>query len=331
MTHEKQIMDPKLIPLSDFRIPDYPSAPLTLNGAPLSIVDTTTLPSGNASNNGLSKITPAIGLATLLYKWHPHALTAFLDFDAWFSMTWTLTISPGDPSGSKIEIGRIGNQITFGSLDSSGENWKLMLTYNVVLEDEDDDVDVDADGEGGAGSEKSRKRGTWIPNTKESMIGERDVTSPALIERLAEKFVQKLVCERRWETGKGMKHAFCVEYAPMDVWGDGIPMSPHWLYKALDLSTCTACGVQGVELQRCGRCGTATYCSDKCQKGDWAVHKSVCQMSLEDRGQAIKLAEKGGLVRWDEEKTCAREEGEWSQIPYFEVKQRKRVRLVAQT
>lgn len=331
-------MEAKLTPLSDFRIPDYRSATLTLNGAPLSIVDTCTLPSSESATNGtLTNITPAIGLATLLYKWHPHALSAFLDLDAWFSMTWTLTISPETPSGSKIEIGRIGNQITFGSLDGSGENWKLMLTYNVVLEDEDDDANEDGEtksekeSRAAAGGKEKRKRGTWIPNTKESMIGERDVTSPALIERLAEKFVQRLVCERRWETGKGIKHAFCVEYAPMDVWGDGIPMSPHWLYTALDLSACTMCGARGVELQRCGRCGTATYCSDKCQKGDWAVHKGVCQMSLEDRGQAIKLAEKGGLVRWDEEKTCAREQGESSQIPYFEVKQRKRVRLAGQT
>jgi hypothetical protein len=46
-------------------------------------------------------------------------LAAFLDLDAWFSLTWTLSIAEGTPDGSKIEIGRIGNQITFGSLDSS--------------------------------------------------------------------------------------------------------------------------------------------------------------------------------------------------------------------
>ncbi|EOA87650.1 uncharacterized protein SETTUDRAFT_150713 [Exserohilum turcica Et28A] len=312
-------MTTKLVPLTDFRLPDYPDAPLTLNGAPLSIVDTSSLPpEGSGTNNSDNTITPAIGLATLLYKWHPNALAAFLDLDAWFSMTWTLSIAPGTPSGPKIEIGRIGNQITFGSLDSSGENWKLMLTYNIVKQR----------------NSTKHKTGTWIPNPKESMIGERDVTSPAIIEALAQKFMAKCVRERRWETGKKMKHGFWVEYAPMDVWGDGIPMSPHWLYKGLDLSVCTACGKKNcaendtaLALQRCGRCGTATYCSDACQKGDWAVHKHVCQMGMEDRGQAIKLVEKGGLIRWDEDKTFASEAGEMSRNPNLQVPQLKRSRI----
>ncbi|KAI4628289.1 hypothetical protein J4E89_001674 [Alternaria sp. Ai002NY15] len=293
-------MDSQLIPLSDFRLPDHSKAALNLNGSPLSIID----PSSLTPETTGESITPAIGLATVLYKWHPNALAAFLDLDAWFSLTWTLSIAEGTPEGSKIEIGRIGNQITFGSLDSSGDNWTLMLTYNIVLEGED--------------------RGKWIPNPKESMLGEEDVTDPEEIEKLGKEFVEKIVREKRWETGKKMKHRFFVEYAPMDVWGDGIPMSPHWMYSSLDLSRCTACKKTGVALQRCGRCGTSTYCSDVCQKGDWAVHKDVCSMSMEDRGQAIKLSEKGGLIMWDVEKTYAKEEGEMSANPNFEIPQVKR-------
>jgi hypothetical protein len=293
-------MESQLVPLSDFRLPDYPNASLHLNGSPLSIID----PSGLTPETPNNTITPAIGLATVLYKWHPNALAAFLDLDAWFSLTWTLSIGEGTPEGSKTEIGRIGNQITFGSLDSSGDNWTLMLTYNIVMEGE--------------------HRGKWIPNPKESMLGEKDVTDPEEIEKLGREFAEKIVREKRWETGKKMKHRFFVEYAPMDVWGDGIPMSPHWLYSSLDLSKCTACKKTGVALQRCGRCGTSTYCSDVCQKGDWAVHKDVCSMSMEDRGQAIKLSEKGGLIKWDVEKTYAKEKGEMSANPNFETPQVKR-------
>lgn len=47
-------------------------------------------------------------------------------------------------------------------------------------------------------------------------------------------------------------------------------------------------------------------------------------MSMEDRGQAIKLSEKGGLIKWDVEKTYAKEEGEMSANPNFETPQAKR-------
>ncbi|KAH7551757.1 hypothetical protein BM1_09391 [Bipolaris maydis] len=339
-------MSLKYIPLTDFRLPDYPDAPLILDGAPLSIIDTESLASEITSNKNIT-IPPAIGIATLLYNWHPNALAAFLDLDAWFSFTWTVSIEPSTPSGSKLEIGRIGNQITFGQLDASGENWAMMLTYNIVLEDAttettasggddgDDDDDDEKDGKAnnnGEGEEKKKqrpKKGTWIPNPKESMLGPRDITSAALIPRLASSLLTRLLAQRRWETGKRIKHHLSVEYAPMDIWGDGIPMSPHWLYKPLDLTTCTTCGAADAALQRCGKCGTATYCSDACQKRDWKVHKGVCTMGLEDRGQAIRLAEKGGLIAWDEERMFAREgSGEGSRNPYFEGCVGKRVRAV---
>ena len=38
-------------------------------------------------------------------------------------------------------------------------------------------------------------------------------------------------------------------------------------------------------------------------------------MSLEERGKALKITEKGGLVAWDEERMYAKEEGETSANP----------------
>jgi hypothetical protein len=255
-------------------------------------------------------LTTAIGIATTLYNWCPDVLAAFLDLDAWFSFTWSVAIQQGSPDETNIEIGRVGNQVTFGTLDKDGNDWTSMLTYNIVLEGED--------------------HGAWVANPKESMEGDRDVTDIKEIDRLSRDFVKKLVEEKRWMTGKKIQHTFHVEYAPMDVWGDGILMNPHWLYKSLDLSKCTTCDATSMALQRCGRCGTATYCSSACQRKDWALHKHICNLSLEDRGQMLAITEKGGLIRWDEERMYAKEgSGEESKNPNFLERQLKRTRKTA--
>ncbi|OAK93473.1 hypothetical protein IQ06DRAFT_330698 [Phaeosphaeriaceae sp. SRC1lsM3a] len=288
--------------LEGFRLPDHPDAALQSNRAALSVVD---VEAENGASD-LSEVTPAIGIATVLYHWCPDALAAFLDLDAWFSFTWTVAIRQGEADETNIEIGRVGNQVTFGTLDKDGDNWTLMLTYNIAME--------------------GTERGAWIPNPKESMEGDNDVTDTDEIEKLSRVFANDLVRERRWATGKKMRHKFYIEYAPMDVWGDGIPMSPHWLYKALDLSRCTTCSSDNEStLQRCGRCGTATYCSSTCQRRDWAVHKHICSLGLEDRGQMLAITEKGGLINWDKTRTYAIEgSGEESRNPNFVEPQLKR-------
>jgi hypothetical protein len=299
-------MGSRTVPLDTFRLPDYPNALIQLDRLPLSVVsiDDSFV---DASN---SDLTTAIGITTVLYHWCPDALAAFLDLDAWFSFTWSLAVQQGEADETNIEIGRVGNQITFGTLNKDGDDWTLMLTYNISLE--------------------GPERGAWIPNRNESMKGNDDITDPAEIDRLSRAFAKSLIAQKRWSTGKKMRHKFYVEYAPMDVWGDGIAMSPHWLYKSLDLTECTACGKSTHEsspLQRCGRCGTSTYCSNTCQRKDWAVHKHICSLSLEDRGQMLAITEKGGLINWDSKRTFA-EDGspEESKNPNFAEPQLKRSR-----
>ncbi|KAH8728588.1 hypothetical protein GQ44DRAFT_608755 [Phaeosphaeriaceae sp. PMI808] len=301
---------PTLVLLDTFRLPNHPHTCLLLHGSPLAILDTTQ----EITNLG-STLSPnpawnaPLGIATVLYNWCPDALAAFLDFDAWFSLTWSLTIQQGESDESNIEIGRVGNQITFGTLDKNGEIWTLMLTYNVCLD--------------------GPERGVWLPNPKECMKADVDITDPLEIDKYSLRFVSQLVSQKHWDTGKKVRHKFYVEYAPMDVWGDGIPMNPHWLYKNLSFLECTTCG-KGADandspLHRCGKCGTATYCSNACQHKDWAVHKHICSLSLEDRGQMLAITKEGGLINWDREKTFATEgSGEESRNPNFAQPQLKR-------
>ncbi|KAI5202172.1 hypothetical protein AUEXF2481DRAFT_32311 [Aureobasidium subglaciale EXF-2481] len=289
-------MGTKFIPLEHTRIPGFPDAPLHLDRAPLQIIDDENF----SEKTDTSNLATATGIATVLFRWCPEALYAFLDTDAWFSFTWTLTIT----GSQKIEIGRVENQITIGSLDESGDKWKLMLTFSIASEGAD--------------------RGRWIPDTKESMLGDTDLTDALQIEKLGKSFVRDLCLKQRWFTGKNMKHELFVEYAPMDIWGDGIAMNPHWLYAPLDLSCCSTCDDDSKPLQRCGRCGTAAYCSGLHQKLDWPIHKAICNLGLEERGQMLKITADGGLIGWDLTKTVGDYEGEMSKNPNFVTPQKKR-------
>jgi hypothetical protein len=363
----------RLKPLPNFRLPDYPNNPLYLDGQPLAVIDTSSStsqsssPSSDAPKNDLDNdpLTPALGIATILYNYHPAALAAFLDLDAWISLTWTFsystttttttgTAAAASKKKQTIEIGRIRNQITFGILEGDGEKWGAVFCFDIA-EPPSSTLAHEGTGEVVEG-------GTWRPNPRESMVGAKPLPSASAVHTLALAFVRDLLRKRRWEAGtaKGSVHKLFVEYAPMmdddvdegeegkgekdDVegWGgDGILMNPHWLYEGLDLGVCCACAAyndtsssssesifwaprqtdtdtltqtdaekdkekkdvkekgEGVKLNRCGRCGTAAYCSPACQRRDWAVHKAVCGLPLLERGKMLKIVEKGGLVKWD--------------------------------
>lgn len=285
-----------LTPLENLRLPSHLEKSLLLDSSSLQVL------SENSYDNieDETDVTPAIGIATVLYNWNPFALLALIDVSSWFSMTWTLTL----PDSTKLEIGRIRNQITFGKLDKEGL-WKVMITFTVSQ------------------SENGLFQGPWIPNIEESMLGDKNIEDPAEIDTLARGFVKELIAERRWLTGKGLKHEFFVESEAlgMDPWDDGLAMSPYWLYEALDLSKCTTCtssGKDGKALNRCGRCGTAAYCCAECQQKDWAVHKAVCAMSAEARGKALHYSRDGGLVYWKGDNGVANNEEEDDEASKFE-------------
>ncbi|KAI1134540.1 hypothetical protein F5Y05DRAFT_208660 [Hypoxylon sp. FL0543] len=40
---------------------------------------------------------------------------------------------------------------------------------------------------------------------------------------------------------------------------------------------CFSCGTNDVELHKCNRCKMARYCSKRCQREDWTIHKRVCE------------------------------------------------------
>lgn len=268
-----------LTSLQDLRYPERPDQPLSLDGKPLSIVDVETFDGASDTPD----LTAAIGVATVLHNWCPEGLFALLDTENWFSFTWILTLDQGEEHETKIEIGRIRNQITMGRLDKD-ELWEMMITYDI------------------SPFEDNLSGGSWIPNVKETMLNTKNVEDVAAVEKLGSSFVKDLILHRRWLTGKKMLHEFFVESPNIgiDPWEDGLRMNPHWLYESLDLSRCTTCRSGAGSMNRCGRCGTAAYCSADCQQKDWPVHKAVCSMSTEERGKALHYTQHGGLIGWKE-------------------------------
>ncbi|CAI6341284.1 unnamed protein product [Periconia digitata] len=317
---------PHLKPLPDFRIPTSPSTQPSLDGKPLSILDTSepsnTPPSSGDvdDNDDEDGLTPAIGIATILYNWHPNALAAFLDVETWVSMTWLL-----ETPTHALEIGRIRNQVSFGVLDGSGEKWMEMYTFDISppsssssSQTQQHPTNQSQNEEKGGG----RGGGQWTPNPRESILPPTSLStpstpsvSPSLITTQSLAFLATHLASTPWLPLKKSTHKLAVEYAFFSTAsssesdlavddGDGIPMSPHWLYAGIDLSKCTVCAKSGgggegeAEVKRCGRCGTAAYCCGECQRRDWAVHKFVCTAGLEGRGTMLRLGEKGGLVGW---------------------------------
>ncbi|KAE9982624.1 hypothetical protein EG328_010755 [Venturia inaequalis] len=220
--------------LADLRIPGRPDRPLTLDGKPLSVIEEST----RDNNSDALDLTAAIGVATVLHDWCLEALFALLDIDNWFSFTWILTLNQGAENEGKIEIGRIRNQITMGTLGKD-EHWEVMMTFDISpLED-------------------NPSGGLWVPNIKETMLGNRNVEDKAEVEKMGISFVKDLLANRRWLTGKNMRHEFFVESPNIgvDPWEDGMRMNPHWLYETLDLAKCTTCkstAESGKSLNRCG-------------------------------------------------------------------------------
>jgi len=60
-------------------------------------------------------------------------------------------------------------------------------------------------------------------------------------------------------------------------------------------ANCRSLAAPGTKLRYCGRCNTAMYCSSKCGKAHWAVHKKLCETARKTHERAASMhAEKGG-------------------------------------
>ncbi|KAG8920231.1 hypothetical protein FRC02_001041, partial [Tulasnella sp. 418] len=54
-------------------------------------------------------------------------------------------------------------------------------------------------------------------------------------------------------------------------------LSPRYDESSLILYTCSECGNPSAQTKKCGRCGGARYCDEKCQKAAWKQHRTVCK------------------------------------------------------
>ena len=70
----------------------------------------------------------------------------------------------------------------------------------------------------------------------------------------------------KWDIGKVMD---------MSSMFQGCPYRPFW-YTNPSQYLCSGCLKIG-RFKRCGRCLNDSYCSERCQKSDWARHKIVCR------------------------------------------------------
>jgi hypothetical protein len=53
------------------------------------------------------------------------------------------------------------------------------------------------------------------------------------------------------------------------------------------INHCHCCGIMATDMENCGKCRLATYCSVECQRTHWKVHKSSCSKIKEQQTNAI--------------------------------------------
>ena len=70
----------------------------------------------------------------------------------------------------------------------------------------------------------------------------------------------------------GTSVVFCSSEAAMNM------IRKHGVRSPMPLA-CANCGLGGAGLKKCARCRTVRYCSEECQKKDWAAHKAACCMA----------------------------------------------------
>ena len=52
---------------------------------------------------------------------------------------------------------------------------------------------------------------------------------------------------------------------------------------------CAACQKELTEVLKCGGCGQVYYCSQSCQKANWAEHKKVCNFKPTPKPETTEI------------------------------------------
>ncbi|XP_076435618.1 uncharacterized protein LOC143275422 [Babylonia areolata] len=55
--------------------------------------------------------------------------------------------------------------------------------------------------------------------------------------------------------------------------------------------TCQKCGIQRLEMKKCGSCQQVTYCSRDCQRADWKTHRDTCRKTPAEDAETTERKE----------------------------------------
>lgn len=215
------------------------------------------LPPDNSSpdeiiRSGEEACSAAHAVATTLWRWHPSALRAFLDYERFYTVEW-ISHQKTPEKDSTLIIARHSRHITLGTYKTKTLEWKLQATYQMPL------------------------AGPWIPLAGYgSVLGDAETADDVMY--LGDCIGRGLLRKECWEPeGADGYIELCI--------GDNLGRcdrgcSPQRLYHARSKLACTVCK-QRVEtrlepMAKCPECGQAKYCSIKCRELDENVHKGLC-------------------------------------------------------
>ena len=194
-------------------------------------------------------------VATILWRWHPSALRAFLDRRRFYCVQWFYKKTLREDS--ILTIARHDRHITLGTYEAVTLDWKLQARYQMPTS------------------------GPWIPVAGEgSELGPTE--DPDDVVYLGDCIGRSLLRNERWkpEKSEGSYIELCIIANENGGWERGC--DPHWLYCRYSETLCAVCkcklgqGVYKLKRVECEKCDRVQYCSTKCRREDENVHIGLC-------------------------------------------------------